>query len=88
MIPTIKKLTRIKRHTATAIDHVFTNTIMDNIEIKSAILKTDISDHFPIIFATKNKTDAEIQEQYISKRNTSDESIDEIKAKITQYRLE
>ena len=69
MIPTINKPTRVTRHTATAIDHVFTNTIMGNIEIKTAIVKTDISDHFPTIFATKNKTDAEITEQYIFKRN-------------------
>ena len=72
MIPTINKPTRVTRHTATAIDHVFTNTIMGNIEIKAAIVKTDISDHFPIIFATKNKIDAEITEQYIFKRNISD----------------
>ena len=64
MIPTINKPTRVTRHTATAIDHVFTNAIMDNIEIKTSIVKTDISDHFPIIFATKNKIDAEITQQY------------------------
>ena len=63
MIPTINKPTRVTRHTATAIDHVFTNTIVDNIEIKTAIVKTDISYHFPLIFVTKNKIDAEIMEQ-------------------------
>ena len=65
MIPTINKPTRVTRCTATAIDHVFTNTIMDNIEIKTAIVKTDISDHFPIIFATKKKKDAKITQKYI-----------------------
>ena len=60
MIPTINKPTRVTRHTATAIDHVFTNTIMGNIEIKTAIVKTDISDHFPIIFAAKNNKDTVI----------------------------
>ena len=55
MIPTMNKPTRVKRHTATTIGHVFTNTIMDNIEIKTAIVKADISDHFPIIFATKKQ---------------------------------
>ena len=43
MIPTINKPTRVTRHTAIAIDQVFTNTIMDNIEIKTAIMTTDIS---------------------------------------------
>ena len=81
MIPTINKPTRVTRHTATATDHVFTNTIMGSIEIKAAIVKTDILDHFPIIFATKNKIDAEITEQYIFKRNTSDQSIGKFKQK-------
>ena len=65
MIPTINKPTRVTRHTATVTDHVFTNTIMGNIEIKAATVKADISDHFPIIFATKNKIGAGITEQYI-----------------------
>ena len=63
----------------TAVDHVFTNTIMDNIEIKTAIVKTDISDHFAIISATKNIIDVKIIEQYIFKRNISDQSIDKFK---------
>ena len=40
MIPTINKPTRVTRQTAAVIDHVFTDTIMDNIEIKTAIVKT------------------------------------------------
>ena len=75
MIPTINKLTRVTRHSTTAVDHVFTNTIMDNIKIKT-IVKTDIPDHFTIFFTTKNKIDAESPEQYIFKRNISDQSID------------
>ena len=82
MIPTINKPTRVTRHTATAIDHVFTNTIMGNIEIKTAIVKTDISDHFLIIFATKNKIDAETTEQYIFKSNISDQSTGKFKQKL------
>ena len=34
MIPTTNKPTRITKHTATAIDHVFTNTTMDNIKLR------------------------------------------------------
>lgn len=58
MIPMISKPTSVTRHTATGINHLFTNTIMNNIEIKTAIVKTDISDHFLIIFVTKRKIDA------------------------------
>ena len=54
----ISKPTSVTRHTATGINHLFTNTIMNNIEIKTAIVKTDISDHFLIIFVTKRKIDA------------------------------
>ena len=82
MIPTINKPTHVTRHTATAIDQVFTNTIMDNIEIKTDILKTDISEHFPIIFATKNKIDTKITEQYIFKFNISGQSIDKFNQKL------
>ena len=55
---------------------------MDNIDIKTVIVKTDISDDFPNIFATKNEIDAEITEQYISKRNILDTSIDKFKQKL------
>ena len=41
-----------------------------------------MSKHFPIIFATKSKIDAEITEQYIFKRNISDQSIDKLKQKL------
>ena len=82
MIPTINKPTRVTRHTTTAIDHVFTNTIMGNIGIKTAMVKADISDHFLIIFATKNKIDADIREQYIFKPNISDQLIGKFKQKL------
>ena len=78
MIPKINKptrVTRVTRHTVAAIDHIF-------IEIKTAIVITDIPNHFPIIFATKNKIDAEIPEQHIFIRNISDQSIDKFKQKL------
>ena len=42
MIPTINKSTRVTRHTATTLEHVFSNTINDNIKIQTAIVKTYI----------------------------------------------
>ena len=53
-IPTINKPRRVTRRTATAVNHVFANAIMENREIKTTIVKTYISDHFLIVFATKN----------------------------------
>ena len=48
-IPTLNKPTRVTKRTATAIDNIITNCII-NSNFKSAIVKTDLSDHFPIIF--------------------------------------
>ena len=50
MIPTIKKPTRIATNTATAIDHVITNVIIDT-DFKTRILKICILDHFVIMLA-------------------------------------
>ena len=47
MIPTINKPTRVTRKKATAIDHILTNQLI-NVNSKTAIFKTDISDHFPV----------------------------------------
>ena len=50
MIPAINKLTRVTRNAATALDHIITNTVITGIPHRSGIIKTDISDHFPIVF--------------------------------------
>ena len=52
MIPTINKPTCVTRQTPSAIDHIITNSIMHT-GFKSGIIKTDISDHFPIFFFDK-----------------------------------
>ena len=48
-LPTINKPTRVTRQTASAIDHTITKSIMHT-GLKSGIIKTDISDCFPIFF--------------------------------------
>ena len=37
----------VTKHSSTVIDHIITNTILTK-NISSEIVKTDISDHFPI----------------------------------------
>ena len=82
MAPVINKPARVTRYTATATDHMFTNSII-NTEIQSAIIKADISDHFPILFVAKVKADVNIKtEQYILKRNISDQSKKKFKQKL------
>ena len=47
MMPVINKLTRVTKNTATAIDHVFINSVTTT-KFKTRMIKSDISDHFPI----------------------------------------
>ena len=54
MIPTLNESTRITTNTATVIDHTITNSFFEN-DFKSVIVKTDILDHFPVIFKIKLK---------------------------------
>ena len=71
MIPTINKPTRVTKHTATAIDNIITNCII-NSDFKSAIVKTDLSDHFPIIFInelTRDPTPKDDMEKCVYKRD-------------------
>ena len=47
MIPTTKKPKRVGKKSASAIDHIIANCIIDG-QFTMAILKTDVADHFPI----------------------------------------
>ena len=47
MILTINKPTRVTRKRPTAINHILINSFIDT-TIKTGIIKSDVSDHFPI----------------------------------------
>ena len=47
VIPTTNKPTRVTRKTAVSIDPIITNSFVEN-TFKTAIIKSDVSDHFPI----------------------------------------
>ena len=53
LIPTINKPTRVGKNSATAIDHIITDYVL-TCSFKTAILKTDLKDHFPIVIDLKN----------------------------------
>ena len=55
MIPAINKPTRLTSHTAAAIYNIITNPIL-NKNMESGIIKTDVSDHFPITFMINLRT--------------------------------
>ena len=53
MISLTNKPTRVTKHSANVIDHIITNSVTSHNDFKSAIIKTDLSDHSPIVFAIK-----------------------------------
>ena len=60
LIPLINKPTRVTETNATAIDHILTNPFL-NKQIEMGIIKTEISDHFPIFLITDPITSSEIK---------------------------
>ena len=76
LIPTVSKPTRVTRNAATAIDHIITNSAI-NAGFKTGIIKTDISDHFPIFFIFKCVVDTtEARKAFIYNRNYSGNSVE------------
>ena len=52
--------TKATKNTATFIDHIFTNIVLDD-NLKTGMINTDISHHFSIVFILKgneNKNDS------------------------------
>ena len=76
LIPTINKLTRARKSAATAIDHIITDYVL-TCDFKAAILKTDLTDLFPIVLALKNygpfQQHSKIKHKY--KRSYNEENI-------------
>ena len=84
MIPTINKPTRETSYTASVIDNIITNFIFDN-DFENAIIKTDVSDHFPIKFTTKLKITFSPKHnvnQFIYKRDFNKNSLNLFKLKL------
>ena len=75
---TINKPTLATSNTATAIDDIITNTVINGIQHKSGRIKTDISDHFPIVFAldTFKKSKPEDKTQFSYKCIYGEEQIE------------
>ena len=59
--------TRVTETTQTAIDHILTNIITD--EIKPKVLQTDISDHFPTYVYISNHKISHYKKHEMLKRN-------------------
>ena len=86
MIPTINRPTHVTRNTVTAIDHIITKSVISGIKHRSDIIKTDISDHFPIVFPvnTYEKSEPEDKAQFIYKGFYGEEQIELFKHELRQ----
>ncbi|XP_065662556.1 uncharacterized protein LOC136085195 [Hydra vulgaris] len=76
VLSVINEPTRVNRTSATAIDNIFINNLLET-SFEAGIFKTDISDHFPIYITIKNiKVIPNDQPKilYINKRNLSTHS--------------
>ena len=85
MIPTINKPTRVTKETATTIDHIITTNFVRN-NFKTAIIKSDVSDHFPIcifIPSTNLFTKNDVIYQYT--RTINDKKIEVFLQNLYQY---
>ena len=83
VIPIVNKPTRITPTSITAIDNILTNSFFD-LTLKTGIIKTDISDHFPIYFSTKTETSYEnVPSGKYYKRIVNDTTINNFKDKLS-----
>ena len=64
MIPTINKSTRVRRKSATAVEHILTNTFVGR-TFKSGIFKSDMSCHYPVIFLVPSVNSSNKDELYM-----------------------
>ena len=68
----INKPTRVTKNTATAIDHIFINSVTTT-KFKTGIIKSDFSDHFPIFFVADYDIHIkETKERFIFRPDLSD----------------
>ena len=73
--PCITKLTRVISKTASLIDNIFCNNIVDNQHVFTGILYTENSDHFPIFYIDK-ATGIKHPAKYFKKQIYSQESLE------------
>ena len=78
IFPVINKPTRVTWASATAIDHILTNTIMDQ-DLQNGIIKLDISDDVPIFTILNSKIHNQCPKTKISTRTINEVSVENFK---------
>ena len=85
IVPLINKPTRVTSNSATLIDNIFTNVFFET-SLKKGILKSSISDHFPIFAAVNISNSIDIKKSIeITKRNYSDLNKGMFKEELEQF---
>ena len=77
-MPLINKPTRISKNNATIIDHLLTNSFI-NCNHKTGVVKTDISDHFPVFLITEIKLESSTKNDFAFTRKFTDKSLKDFK---------
>ena len=86
-LPLMQRATTVTRTTATAIDYTITHAILDR-TMHSGIIKTQISNHFPIFTILENcKNSKNNEKTKITKRNFNDENIQNFHFFVRKYQL-
>ena len=78
LLPVITKPTRVSTTSATLIDNIFVSNRLQH-SINSAVIITDISDHFPCILTVNNFNQSKDRKTKITKRKLNKENLDKIK---------
>ena len=78
LLPVITKPTRVSTTSATLIDNIFVSNRLQH-SINSAVIITDISDHFPCILTVNNFNQSKDRKTKITKRKLNKENMDKIK---------
>ena len=81
LMPHINKPTRVTERSATLIDNIFSNEIVNDVESMSGILYTDISDHYPIFHIIKSSSPIDAP-KFIFKRTFSASNVDSFKEEL------
>ena len=83
LIPTINKPTRVGKNSATTIDHIIADYVL-NCDFKTAILKTDLKDLFLTVIALKNYVPFQ---QHSKTKHLHKRSYNEVNIKAFNHRL-
>ena len=81
----INRPTRVTDHSASLIDHLFTNNLSPDINKFQGILLTDITDHYPIFHVAELPDKATNTEEYYFRRNMTEKNYSLFQDLISNY---